>query len=85
MTRAELEAAVLHALGEVAPEVDAASLGRDVPLRDQVDLDSFDYLNFMAALHKTTGVDVPESDYPKLATLGGAVDYLARKIAAASG
>ena len=82
MTRAEIEAAVLRALAEVAPEVDATSLRRDVPFRDQVDLDSFDYLNFMIALHHATTVDVPESDYPKLATLRDAVDYLAQKIAA---
>lgn len=64
------------------PEVDLASLRWDVPLRDQVDLDSFDYLNFMIALHRASGVEVPESDYPKLSTLRGAVDYLAQRIAA---
>ena len=82
MTRAEIEAAVLKALAEVAPEVDVASLRRDAPRRDQVDLDSFDYLNFFVALHKASGIDVPESDYPKLATVRDAVDYLAQRIAA---
>jgi acyl carrier protein len=73
---------VLKALAEVAPEVDPASLRRDVPLRDQVDLDSFDYLNFFVALHKSAGVDVPEADYPRLATITDAVDYLAQRTAA---
>lgn len=82
MTRAEIEAAVLKALAEVAPEVDSASLRSDLPLRDQVDLDSFDYLNLMIALHKASGVEVPESDYPKLGTLRDAIDYLAQRIAA---
>lgn len=82
MTRAEIEGLVLEALGGIAPEVDAASLRQDVPLRDQVDLDSFDYLNLMIALHNASGVEVPESDYQKLSTLKGAVDYLAQRIAA---
>lgn len=79
MTRAELEAAVLKALTDVAPEADAKVLRADRPLRDQVDLDSFDFLNFMIGVHSHTGVDVPEADYPKLATLSGAVDYLASR------
>ena len=81
MTRTEIETAVLKALAEVAPEVNPGSMRRDTPLRDQVDLDSFDYLNFIVALHKTTGVDVPEVDYPKLASIKEAVDYLARRSA----
>jgi acyl carrier protein len=82
MTRAEVEAAVFGALTGIAPEVDPPSLRRDVPLRDQVDLDSFDYLNFMIALHQATGVEVPEADYPKLTTVNSAVDYLAQRVAA---
>ncbi|MBI3050455.1 MAG: acyl carrier protein [Acidobacteria bacterium] len=82
MTRAELDAAVLKALAEVAPEVDVASLRRDAPLGDQVDLDSFDYLSFFVALHEASGVDVPEADYPKLGTIRGAVDYVAQRLAA---
>jgi acyl carrier protein len=82
VTRTEIEAAVLNALAEIAPEIALAPLRRDVPLRDQVDLDSFDYLNFFIALHKATGVDVPEADYSKLATINAAVDYLADRSAA---
>jgi acyl carrier protein len=80
MTRAEIEAAVVAALSEVAPEVEPGALKADAPLRDQVDLDSFDYLNFIIALHKSLGVEVPESDYPRLATLAGAVDYLEQRV-----
>ncbi len=82
MTRDEVEAAVLDALSGIAPEVDRPSLRRDVPLRDQVDLDSFDYLNFLIAVHQATGVEVPETDYPKLATVNDAVDYLVQRVAA---
>jgi acyl carrier protein len=48
-----------------------------VPLREQLDIDSMDFLNFVIALHKELGVGLPEKDYPKLATLDGCVDYLA--------
>lgn len=82
MTRAEIETVVLKALAEIAPEVNVATLKRDVRLRDQVDLDSFDVLNFFVALHKASGVDVPEADYAELATIESAVDYLTQRMAA---
>jgi acyl carrier protein len=77
VTRDELRATVLHCLGEVAPEADPARVEPDVSFRDQLDLDSMDFLNFVIALHQALGVDVPEIDYPKLATLDGCVEYLA--------
>jgi acyl carrier protein len=77
MTRDQIRAVVLRALGEIAPESDLASLAPDIGLRDQLDLDSMDILNFVVGLHAALGVEVPESDYPKLATLDGCVDYLA--------
>ena len=49
------------------------------PLREQIDLDSFDFLNVIIRLHEILGIDIPESDYAELATLDGAVDYLARR------
>jgi acyl carrier protein len=51
-------------------------LRRDQALRDQIDLDSMDYLRFVVALHDRLGVDVPESDYPQLGTLDGIIRYL---------
>jgi acyl carrier protein len=77
MTRDEIRATVLRALGEIAPEADLASLAPDIGLRDQLDLDSMDILNFVVGLHAALGVEIPESDYPKLATLDACVDYLA--------
>jgi acyl carrier protein len=76
VTAEELRATVLRALGDVAPEADLASLKPDVPLRDQLDLDSMDFLNFVVALHGAVGVEIPEADYPRLATLEACVDYL---------
>ena len=55
-------------------------VGGAADLRDALDLDSMDFLNFVIALHGSLGVDVPEGDYVKLATLNGAVDYLAGRL-----
>lgn len=56
----------------------------DRPLRDQVDLDSFDFLNVVVRLHEVLGIDIPESDYGELATLDSAIDYLVRRSATSS-
>jgi acyl carrier protein len=77
MTKDELRATVLRVLGEVAPEADLGRIRPAVSFRDQLDLDSMDCLNFMIGLHQALGVDIPESDYPKLATLEGSVEHLA--------
>ena len=77
MTRDEIRNVVFRCLGEIAPEADPEQLKPDVPFRDQLDLDSMDLLNVLIAIHKELGVEIPERDYPKLATLEGCVDYLA--------
>ena len=77
MTVDELRRVVLDALGALAPEADLTTLRPDAPLREQLDLDSMDFLNFVIALHRALGVEVPETDYPKLATLDGCLRYLA--------
>lgn len=71
-----IRAAVLAALGAVAPEADLEALAGDLPLRDQVDIDSMDFLNFAIGLHERLGVEVPEADYPQLETLDDCVRYL---------
>jgi acyl carrier protein len=82
VTNAEIREAVLRALGGIAPEVATATIPGDVPLREVVDLDSVDFLNFVVALDEALGVDVPETDYPELATLDGCVTYLTRRLTA---
>lgn len=72
----EIRAAVLAVLGEIAPEADPAEIDPGEGLRQQLDLDSMDYLNFVVALHRRLGVEIPETDYPRLASLDGAVAYL---------
>ena len=67
---------VLDALKTVAPEIDPLRLRSDRPLREEVDLDSMDWLNFLVALSARFGVDVPESEYGRLVTLADVIDYL---------
>lgn len=74
--RPDVRAAVLGALSSVAPEMDASTLDPRQPLRDQLELDSMDFLNFVIAVRAALGVDVPERDYAKIATLDACVDYL---------
>ncbi len=76
MSENEIKAAVLRALGAIAPEADLEHLDPDAELREQLDIDSMDFLNFIIALHKQTGAVVPEKDYPRLLTLRGCIDYL---------
>lgn len=76
MTPDDIRAAVLSALGGVAPEADLEHLKPEVGFREQLDIDSMDFLNFVIALHKAFRIEIPEKDYPKLATLDGCVAYL---------
>jgi acyl carrier protein len=82
VTRDELRALALEALGGIAPEADLGALRDKVALRDQLDLDSMDFLNFLVAVHERTGVEIPEADYGKLATLDQLVAYLAHETGA---
>jgi acyl carrier protein len=80
MTREEILQQVLNALSEIAPEADPQKLRPAVSLRDQLDIDSMDFLNFMIALSKNLLVDIPERDYPKLASLDSCTEYLQTKV-----
>ncbi|MEZ5614653.1 MAG: phosphopantetheine-binding protein [Rhodocyclaceae bacterium] len=76
MKEEELRAVVIATLKTIAPEVEEGDLRPDRPLRNQVDLDSMDWLNFLIGLHEKLKVDIPEADYAKLVTLGDVLDYL---------
>jgi acyl carrier protein len=82
MTDAEIREAVLRLLSQVAPEADMASIQPTVRLRDQIDIDSMDALNFLIAVDAELHVDIPEADYPKLTTLDNIVGYLSAALAA---
>jgi acyl carrier protein len=77
----EIRALVLRLLAEIVPEAGDGGLRDDVPLRDQLDLDSMDFLNFIIALDRELKIEVPESDYPRLATIEGATSYLGNRLA----
>jgi acyl carrier protein len=79
MTPDEIRNVIVETLTRIAPEIDAASIRPDVQFRDQLDLDSMDFLNFILALHDRLGVDIPEADYSKLSTLDRTVQYLSGK------
>jgi acyl carrier protein len=76
VTREQVRATVLRVLGDIAPEADLASLRGDVPFREQLDLDSMDLLNVAVGLHAALGIEIPEADYAKVATLDACVAYL---------
>lgn len=75
----DIRETIIRLLGEIAPEADMASLRSDLNLRDQLDIDSMDFLNFVIALHKTFEIEIPETDYPRLSTLDGCVAYVAER------
>jgi len=72
----DVRAAVLATLAGIAPEVDAAAVRGDQRLREQFDLDSMDFLNFLIALGRDLGVEVPAADVGRLETLDGCVAYV---------
>jgi acyl carrier protein len=80
MKEEDIRALIVAELGNIAPESDAAGIDPNADLRDALDIDSLDFLNFLAALHKKAGVNVPEADYAKLLTLNRAIAYLATKL-----
>jgi len=78
MTRDDIRNAIFRALTQVAPEADPSRIKPNLRIRDQLDIDSMDLLNFVISLHKEFKIEIPEADYPQLATLDGCIDYIAR-------
>ena len=65
---------------DIPDKTEPDTLDPDDGLREQLDLDSMDFLNVVIGLHEALGVDIPEVDYPKLFTMNGAVAYLKEKL-----
>ena len=80
MNESHIHAGVIAAIQAIAPEVDANALNPARRLRDQVDLDSMDWLNVIVGLHERFGIEIPEADYARLATLDAIVAYLRGRI-----
>ncbi|SDP83561.1 acyl carrier protein [Arthrobacter sp. ok909] len=77
MNEQDARAAVQAAIGEVAPDVDFDDVDEDARLRQDLELDSLDFLRLVETIDKATGVDIPERDYPAVATVKGLIGYLA--------
>jgi len=76
MTREDIKALILEIIHDIDDEADFDNLQPDQPLRDQLDLDSMDFLDIVMELRKRHQLQIPESDYPRLATLNSCADYL---------
>lgn len=80
MTAEETRQAVIDIITDIAPDEDLGNLKDDQPLRDQIDLDSMDFLDIVMELRKRHSIEVPEADYPELNTMAGCVNYLQPKM-----
>ncbi len=83
MTRDDIRAAVVQGLTRIAPESDPAGIDPGADLREELDIDSMDFLRFVTGLHESLSVEIPEADYTKMGSLDACVAYLAARLAAA--
>lgn len=84
MTKDEVRKIVLDIIADIAPDEDLSNVKPEVRLRDQLELDSMDFLDIVMELRKKHGIEVPEDDYPQLASLDSCADYLTPKFDALS-
>jgi acyl carrier protein len=80
LTEDQVKEAIYKRLREVAPEADLTALGPDEKVRESLDIDSYDFLNLLIGLSEDLGIEVPEADYAKLATMRSMIDYLTAKV-----
>jgi acyl carrier protein len=80
LSNEQIKATMFNILGGIAPEVDFDTLDPDVNIQQTLDIDSFDFLNFLIGLNELLGVDIPESDYGQLASVNDIVNYLAARL-----
>lgn len=81
MQTTEISSVILEIIADIAPDEDLSAIKPDVRLRDQLELDSMDFLDIVMELRKRYKIEVPEADYPRLATLDSCVEYLGPKLA----
>ncbi len=77
----DIPSVIRSILRRIAPEVDLDQVRPDADLRDELEIDSMDFLRFAVQLHERLGVDVPEADYPRIRTLAGCAAYLEARLA----
>jgi acyl carrier protein len=76
MNGQDARAAVHRAINQVAPDVEPEDLAADARLRQDLELDSLDFLRLVETIDTSTGVNIPEHDYPQVATVGGLIAYV---------
>lgn len=81
MDDSEIRNAIFSVLSTIAPEISESEIDASRPIRDQIDLDSMDFLHFIIGMHERLHVDVPERDYARLRTLSDMVTYFRDRIA----
>ena len=77
MNEQDARAAVHQAIGQVAPDLEPADLADGARLRQDLELDSLDFLRLLETVYSATGINIPEGDYPQVATVGGLIAYIA--------
>ena len=81
MTAAEIRETVVQGLVRIAPEADFDELEPNANIREELDIDSFDFLNFLIGLNDVLGIEIPESDYEKLVSMNDLIGYLQGRLA----
>ena len=76
MTKQEVKSVLMEIVAEIIPDEDLTGLKDDIPIREQVELDSMDFLDIIMELRKRYGIEVPEDDYMQLATIDSSIAYL---------
>ena len=76
MSGVDIRKSVLDLIHRIAPEQDLSEIKPDENLREALDIDSFDFLSLLVAIHEKLGITVPESDYARVSTLNDMVAYL---------
>ena len=80
MKEEQIKATIIEILGKIVPEVDLDTLSLQQDLRATLDIDSYDFLNFIIGINESLGVNIPESDYGKLQSLSDMLDYLSERV-----
>lgn len=79
MTEQSIKQTIFQLLKQIAPDTEPSELKPDENIRETLNIDSFDFLQFIVALNKKLGIEIPEEDYGKIATLQNLIDYINSK------
>ena len=80
MNTENIKQLIIEAIQEVAPEMEQDDIDMDEDLREECDLDSMDFLNFLMALKQSTGINIVETDYSQVNTFNKMLNYLAKRL-----